>query len=428
MRRRAGLLRWSVALLVLAGVPVTAAAAGSKSTTASAVCSLQSVMVAPPLARDCVIRGTVHGETIDSRGSADVTWSGTLVLRLKEGDPGDERRYLVTKGSSVDWTYTEVSPDGCNSTGSGTLDATHLGGYLRVGERVREVGTKVRTGVWHYGLEISPRGTLAVTNCRGEPAGIGFTADVVDNLGYTAGHNVETDGQTFSGQLTAGPATVKWALVGWAFAHEISEYGIDFLKRWEALAERCTRDGRKAARGPYVCAYNDKPDDPKHGNCTIGYGHLAHGGKGPCTAADLRLRWTPERADKELRREVKLDRYEGNVRAFSARYGLNQCQFDALMSYVYNTSPKSWKSLTTGLNPKKAWEAQILQRLLKFNTAGGVVLEGLAKRRAAEFTWFATPHCPCQGVKGPPLPPKVPGHAPPNPKRPVPPLPPPRHP
>ena len=139
------------------------------------------------------------------------------------------------------------------------------------------------------------------------------------------------------------------------FATEIGKHGLDFIKTWEGLP-RCKGDRS------HVCAYNDSV-----GNCTIGYGHLIR--KAQCTAADLKLRWTLQDAEEHLPDTAKKPEYEGVIRAFSKKYGLNQCQFDALMSFVWNAGQGSFKRLTRSL-PVQGWEHTVVQRLVtEHNTA-----------------------------------------------------------
>ena len=62
---------------------------------------------------------------------------------------------------------------------------------------------------------------------------------------------------------------------------------------------------------------------------------------------------------------------------------LNTNQRDALISFAYNCGPGNLKKLCVGRTP-----AQIAEKLLAYNKAGGKVLNGLTRRREAERALF----------------------------------------
>jgi len=70
---------------------------------------------------------------------------------------------------------------------------------------------------------------------------------------------------------------------------------------------------------------------------------------------------------------------------------LNQNQFDALVSFVYNLGAGSLKSSTLlkKINANLFKEAAL--EFLKWNKAGGKVVPGLTTRRQAESKLFSTP-------------------------------------
>ena len=111
---------------------------------------------------------------------------------------------------------------------------------------------------------------------------------------------------------------------------------------------------------------------------TIGYGHTA-GVKSGDTI-------TQEQADDYLRND--LEKYEKAVLNYNGIYHFNQNQFDALVSFTYNCGVGNLKNLTQS---GKRTLAQISVKLLLYNKAGGVVLRGLQRRRAAEKELFDTP-------------------------------------
>ena len=111
---------------------------------------------------------------------------------------------------------------------------------------------------------------------------------------------------------------------------------------------------------------------------TIGYGHTAGVKEGDTI--------TQETADDYLRND--LAKYEKAVMNYDGIYHFNQNQFDALVSFTYNCGIGNLKNLTQS---GKRTLAQISTKLLLYNKAGGVVLRGLQRRRAAEKELFDTP-------------------------------------
>lgn len=111
---------------------------------------------------------------------------------------------------------------------------------------------------------------------------------------------------------------------------------------------------------------------------TIGYGHTAGIKKGDII--------TQEQADEYLRNDLVT--YENAVMKYNNIYDFNQNQFDALVSFTYNCGIGNLKNLTQS---GKRTLAQISAKLPLYNKAGGVVLRGLQRRRAAEKKLFDTP-------------------------------------
>ena len=111
---------------------------------------------------------------------------------------------------------------------------------------------------------------------------------------------------------------------------------------------------------------------------TIGYGHTAG-----VKAGDI---ITQETAESYLRNDLVT--YEKAVMNYDGIYHFNQNQFDALVSFTYNCGPGNLKNLTQS---GKRTIAQISEKLLLYNKAGGVTLLGLQRRRSAEKVLFDTP-------------------------------------
>ena len=122
------------------------------------------------------------------------------------------------------------------------------------------------------------------------------------------------------------------------------------------------------------CPYQDSV-----GVWTIGYGSTK--GVGPNTKCVTRAQ-----ALARMKREVGVT-YGRAVNELGVR--LNQNQFDALVSFVYNVGPGGVAS-TTGVGAalrRQDWR-RAADELLKWDRAGGRTLEGLSRRRRAERKLF----------------------------------------
>lgn len=135
---------------------------------------------------------------------------------------------------------------------------------------------------------------------------------------------------------------------------KISQAGIDLIKSFE---------------GCRLIAYNPTG---KEAYLTIGWGHYG---------ADVYpgMTITQEQADNMLADDM--GNYEAPVNALNL--GLNQNQFDALVSFCYNCGAGNLRDLCLGRTI-----GQIAAAIPLYNKGGGVVLQGLVKRRAAELELF----------------------------------------
>lgn len=128
--------------------------------------------------------------------------------------------------------------------------------------------------------------------------------------------------------------------------------------------------------------FRSKPYRDAVGVWTIGYGSTK--GVGPNTPAV-----TPAQALARLEREV--DETYGRA-IVNLHVPLNQNQFDALVSFVYNVGPGGVASSTTVGKLLRAHEwRSVPVALMAWNKAGGNVLPGLTRRRRAEGALFAKP-------------------------------------
>ncbi|WP_445506780.1 glycoside hydrolase family protein [Niallia sp. 03190] len=139
-----------------------------------------------------------------------------------------------------------------------------------------------------------------------------------------------------------------------------SKTGIDLIKKFE---------------GCRLLAYKDAV-----GVWTIGYGHTRNVKPGQVI--------TQAQAEEMLKDDLK--KYEEGVLS-AIKVRLNQNQFDALVSFCYNLGVGSLQKsdLLKAINKKDFIGAG--RKFARWINAGGNVLTGLIKRRAAEATLFVTP-------------------------------------
>ena len=139
---------------------------------------------------------------------------------------------------------------------------------------------------------------------------------------------------------------------------KISENGLKLIEQFEGLR---------------LTAYKATRRDKYY---TIGYGHYG---------ADVKQGMTISEAQAEAYLRQDVAEAEAAVNKYSG-YGWNQNQFDALVSFAYNVG--NIDGLT---NNGKRSVAEIAAKLPEYVYSGGVKLEGLVRRRAAEKALFDTP-------------------------------------
>ena len=138
----------------------------------------------------------------------------------------------------------------------------------------------------------------------------------------------------------------------------ISENGLKLIEQFEGLR---------------LTAYKATRRDKYY---TIGYGHYG---------ADVKQGMTITEAQAEAYLRQDVAEAEAAVNKYSG-YGWNQNQFDALVSFAYNVG--NIDGLT---NNGKRSIAEISAKIPEYVYSGGVKLEGLVRRRAAEKALFDTP-------------------------------------
>ena len=110
---------------------------------------------------------------------------------------------------------------------------------------------------------------------------------------------------------------------------------------------------------------------------TIGYGHTKDIEEG--------MTITKEQAEEMLVDE--LHEYESYVNEY-VTVELEQNQFDALVSWVYNLGPNNLKASTMLKVLNSGDFSGVPAQIKRWNKAGGKVLEGLIRRREAEALLF----------------------------------------
>lgn len=125
-----------------------------------------------------------------------------------------------------------------------------------------------------------------------------------------------------------------------------------------------------------------KTYDDGTGVLTIGYGHTTAAGP-PMVMPGMTL--TQEEADAILSADLASVEVQVN-RLVTAP--INQNQFDAFVSFDYNTGGLSRSSLLRSFNQGDL--SQVKGDLALWARGGGRYLPGLARRRAAEYILFST--------------------------------------
>ena len=110
---------------------------------------------------------------------------------------------------------------------------------------------------------------------------------------------------------------------------------------------------------------------------TIGYGHIKGVEEG--------MKITKEQAEEMLMEE--LVEYENHVLK-AVENQLDQCMFDALVSWTYNLGPTNLNSSTMLKVVNAGQYEDVPAQIKRWNKAGGKVLEGLTRRREAEALLF----------------------------------------
>lgn len=130
----------------------------------------------------------------------------------------------------------------------------------------------------------------------------------------------------------------------------------------------------KNSEGCRLYAYKPVPTEKYW---TIGWGHYGQDVKAGMTI-------TQAKADAMLVEDLaKYEAYVNDKACVPVTDQLTQSQFDALVSFCYNCGAGNLKALC-----KDRTVAQIAASITKYDKAGGRVLAGLTRRRAAELALY----------------------------------------
>ena len=143
---------------------------------------------------------------------------------------------------------------------------------------------------------------------------------------------------------------------------QTSEKGIALIKQFE---------------GCKLTAYQDSV-----GVWTIGYGWTQ-----PVDGKPIRAGMTIKQETAERLLKTGLVSYESDVSRL-VKVGLTQGQFDALVSFTYNLGARSRSTSTLLRKINSGDYAGAADEFLRWNKAGGKVLNGLTRRREAERALF----------------------------------------
>ena len=147
---------------------------------------------------------------------------------------------------------------------------------------------------------------------------------------------------------------------------------------------KATLDLMKEFEGLRLQAY---PDPGTGGEpITIGYGTTARAGVG--IVPKLGMTITKAEADEFFRRT--LVKFEAQIRPLITA-PINDNEFGAFMSLAYNIGPGAFAKSSALRKFNAGDKAGAANAILLWNKAGGKVMKGLERRRAAEKALFLTP-------------------------------------
>ncbi|KHL26464.1 hypothetical protein PK98_08570 [Croceibacterium mercuriale] len=153
----------------------------------------------------------------------------------------------------------------------------------------------------------------------------------------------------------------------------VGEPGLQLIREFEGFARR-RKDG-------LVEAY----PDPATGGApwTIGWGSTTDEGGNAITPGTV---WAQERCDARF--AVHVAEFAGEVATLLGRTPTSRNQFDALVSLAYNIGTSALATSTLLRMHLAGNHAGAAEQFGRWNRAGGRVLAGLVRRRAAEAALY----------------------------------------
>lgn len=195
--------------------------------------------------------------------------------------------------------------------------------------------------------------------------GRGFTQAEVDALDKAIERSAGALPASLAPEQTAPPATPT------ASGRSLGQPGARLIKKWEGCATRLA-DGTFAAY-PDPGSVDGKP-------WTIGWGS---------TGPDIRKGVIFTQAQCDARFDVDIQSYVDEVADFLGTAQTTQNQFDALVSFHYNTG--KIRSATLGKLHKQGHFAEAKGEFGKWIFNDGKPMNGLKSRRAEEAKLYGTP-------------------------------------
>lgn len=159
---------------------------------------------------------------------------------------------------------------------------------------------------------------------------------------------------------------------------KLGSRGLELIRAFEGFCPHPYDDKRAKVNGQYP----EWKGGLVRGTVTIGYGHTEAAGPPQINRG---MRMMREHALAVL--DADLDRVEASVRNVITGTVLQQHEFDALVSFHFNTGALTPQRMITKFLNAGHFE-QAMQQLEMFRTAKGDVLQGLIRRRAAERALF----------------------------------------
>lgn len=151
-----------------------------------------------------------------------------------------------------------------------------------------------------------------------------------------------------------------------------------------SLSNDARRRMRNQREGTIRGYYNDGHGN--RGHCTYGIGILAH--RDPCTAEELRRPLTSAQIEASFASAIR--EAERAVRNQVTHRPLTQAQFDALVSYTFNTGARGAREVLQRVDRGDLREAANLMMRNTYSRQDGrrVFMPGLVPRRRAESAPF----------------------------------------